>query len=61
MAGTLSVADEPEQHDPKAAQQQQNSLIGSDDAAAAVDCITSRIANLGGLPCLLLPNRYRWT
>lgn len=54
------MADEPEQHDPKAAQQQQNSLIGSDDAAAAVDCITSRIANLGGLPCLLLPNRYRW-
>jgi hypothetical protein len=41
MAGELG------QPDRKA--QQQYSLIASDDVAHAVDCLTSRIANLGRL------------
>jgi hypothetical protein len=41
------VADGPGQYDRKVPPSSSTSLIGSDDAAAAVDCITSSIANPG--------------
>ena len=43
FACQLTMANEPEQRDRKAAH-----IIGSDDAAAAADCLTSRVANPGG-------------
>jgi hypothetical protein len=53
------MANEPEQHNRKAAQHSSNRIIGSNDAAAAVDCLTSRIVNLGGCHATRFPRDNR--